>query len=1136
MSSTDRQSRLLATEDWKKIYQSFRNADLQSYDFDNLRRTMINYLRQNYPEDFNDYIESSEYLALIDLIAFLGQNLSFRVDLNARENFLETAERRESVLRLARLISYNPKRNQAANGLLKIESLSTTESVLDSAGINLSGITVRWNDRGNNNYREQFTKILNAALPTGNGIGNPQKKTSVDGVITEKYKVNGLNTNIPVFPFSKSIEGISTEFEIVNADINNGTIVEESPIPGNSPSFLYRDDGQGAGSSNSGFFVHFRQGRLQNGKFAVNNPIPNQIISIDATDINNSDVWLYKLDSNDVESEYWQKIDTVEGNNIIYNSVFENERRLYSVTTRVDDRINLVFSDGVFGDLPSGNFRVYYRTSDNRNMIITPSSMTGVAIEIDYLSKNNTREKLTLTLGLRTTVTNSRPSESSESIKRNAPATYYTQNRLITAEDYNIGPLGISQDIIKTKSVNRISSGISRYYDLNDPSGKYSTTNLFANDGVIYKQEYNKKVNFSFNTESDIEGVIYNTIEPIISSVETRNFYEERYDNIFVNDLDTYWNQVTEQSNRSTGYFESQNNNIYEVGSFTTSSLKYIEPGALCKFIAPAGFYFLEDGELTQNVNDKTASEYMWTMVQFVRDSGTEIDGQGFGPIVFNNKIPSNSVLVEIIPKLSKVLDDDLKTQIIDRAFAYKDFAIRYNQEERRWVLVTAENINTFNDFSLGKTGNTDGLNLDSSWLLYFKTDGETYEVVHRNLRYVFESEDEIKFYFDSADKIFDTKKGKVVRDTIKILSINTKNNELVPFNKDFDWSISDSYKDADGYIDTRKVQIKFFDSDDDAIPDNPTIFNEILGDEDTLIFQKKYKTSDGVEDYRYFSNITNEIIVVNQERDPALDRTKDGQVYYLKDEKVFKKVDINLNNLPTTTEYRAFVGRDNLKFHYIHVADSNYRIDPASSNIIDTYVLTKGYDTEFRKYLKGGVLTKPLPPSTSELTSNFGNDINKIKSISDEVVMHPVKYKMLFGDKSREDLQVTFKVVKNSGISTNDNAIKTSVIEAINRFFSIDNWNFGDTFYFQELSTYIMNSMSPDISSIVIVPKQASQSFGSLFEIKSESDEIFISTAEVKDVEIISENTASELQASGKVVTSVPPVRSGITSSGYGG
>ena len=112
MSSTDRLNRLLLAEDWKRVYQSYKNAEFQSYDFDTLRRTMIQYLRDNYPEDFNDYIESSEYLALIDLIAFLGQNISYRIDLNARENFLELADRRDSVLRLARLISYNATRNQ----------------------------------------------------------------------------------------------------------------------------------------------------------------------------------------------------------------------------------------------------------------------------------------------------------------------------------------------------------------------------------------------------------------------------------------------------------------------------------------------------------------------------------------------------------------------------------------------------------------------------------------------------------------------------------------------------------------------------------------------------------------------------------------------------------------------------------------------------------------------------------------------------------------------------------------------------------------------------------------------------------------------------------------------------------------
>jgi hypothetical protein len=156
MSSTDRQNNLLVSEDWQKIYRSFKNVDFQSYDFDNLRRTMIDYVRTNFPEDFNDYIESSEYLALIDLIAYVGQNIAFRVDLNARENFLELAERRESILRLARLISYSPSRSTASTGLLKFSIISTTENVLDSTGRNLSGQTITWNDSANSNWYDQF--------------------------------------------------------------------------------------------------------------------------------------------------------------------------------------------------------------------------------------------------------------------------------------------------------------------------------------------------------------------------------------------------------------------------------------------------------------------------------------------------------------------------------------------------------------------------------------------------------------------------------------------------------------------------------------------------------------------------------------------------------------------------------------------------------------------------------------------------------------------------------------------------------------------------------------------------------------------------------------------------------------------
>ena len=86
-----------------------------------------------------------------------------------------------------------------------------------------------------------------------------------------------------------------------------------------------------------------------------------------------------------------------------------------------------------------------------------------------------------------------------DAIKERAPQTYYTQNRMITGEDYNISPLAVNQQLLKIKAVNRSSSGISRYFDLIDPTGKYSKTNLFSDDGAVYKELYNDSFRFSYS-------------------------------------------------------------------------------------------------------------------------------------------------------------------------------------------------------------------------------------------------------------------------------------------------------------------------------------------------------------------------------------------------------------------------------------------------------------------------------------------------------------------------------------------------------------------------------------------------------------------------------------------------------------
>jgi hypothetical protein len=1131
MSSTDRQNRLLLAEDWKKVYQSFKNADFKSYDFDNLRRTMVDYLRTNYPEDFNDYIESSEYLALIDMIAFLGQNIAFRVDLNSRENFLELAERRESVLRLARLLSYNPRRNQPANGLLKMVSVSTTENIIDSNNVNISGRSVVWNDSINPDWFEQFIKILNAAMPVQNTFGRPVKLDSVAGIPTEQYRFAGTGTTVPVYAFTKSINNTSMEFEVVSAGVENGSIVEEPPLPENQLAFLYRDNGQGASSNSTGFFLHFRQGSLQRGEFTIDFPVPNQKIDVDISNINDSDVWLYKLDANGNESELWTKVEAVEGNNIVYNSLAKNIKNIFSVLTRVDDRVSLVFSDGIFGNLPKGTFRSYYRTSINRDFTILPASITNVTLRIPYISRIGRTETLTIICELKVAVDNSASSESSENIKNNAPATYYTQNRLITGEDYNIGPLGVSQDIVKVKSVNRTASGISRYYDILDATGKYSKTNMFGTDGVLYREYLDEKTTFKFLTRTDVESVIENQITDILGDKNVRNFYLAEFPNQEYAELNLKWNLTTSDTNRSTGYIKDSSDIVYSVGSFTEGPLRFLEPGAMVKFIPETGKYFLPDGTTTTNPNAKNSSSYKWVKVVSVFENGTTVTTSGLGPIIFNDIIPNNSKLVQVKPKFVRDIVDDVIVDMIDQIFAYRTFGLRYDRENRQWAVVTQENLNIVGDFSLGLAGDTTGQQQDSSWIVLFETDGSTYTVTYRTLRYVFESDAEIRFYFDSSKKIYDSKTGTIIKDKITVLNINNNVNSgtgTSPLTRDFDWEVTKEYRDTDGYVDSKKVEVAFFDSDDDGVIDDPQIFDEIVNIT-TYIFNKKVVINNS-EFLVYVDAETENIITVNS-RAEINTTAENNPIFYIISTDTFEQLNSASRSLTTLYDYRAYTGRDGIKFQYIHASDENNRIDPSSTNIIDSYILTKQYDISFRQYLDGTVTAIPLPLSSDQLFRSYGEKINAIKSISDEIIYHPVKYKILFGSKSETSLQAVFKIVKNTERVVNDNDLKSRVITAINQFFNLDNWEFGETFYWSEMSAYIMKELSPDLSSIIIVPRASTSAFGSLYEVKSEADEIFISSATVDDVEIISAITADRIRSSGTIVTSSNLTNTGIQS-----
>ena len=157
-------------------------------------------------------------------------------------------------------------------------------------------------------------------------------------------------------------------------------------------------------------------------------------------------------------------------------------------------------------------------------------------------------------------------------------------------------------------------------------------------------------------------------------------------------------------------------------------------------------------------------------------------------------------------------------------------------------------------------------------------------------------------------------------------------------------------------------------------------------------------------------------------------------------------------------------------------------------------------------------VLQHCLPPTTEDLRVQF-QDLDQYKMVSDNMIWNSGTFKVLFGTQAAAELQATFKVVKAPTTSISDNEVKTQVIQAIDVYFDIRNWDFGETFFWSELSAFIHQQLSTIISSVVIVPNASSSLFGNLFEIVASPTQLFISTATVNNVQIVANLTNQNLR-----------------------
>jgi hypothetical protein len=1146
MAQTTRQTAIFGVEDWKQIYQTYREADFQSYDFETLRKSFIDYIRLYYPETFNDYIESSEFIALLDVIAFMGQALAFRTDLNTRENYMDTAERRDSVVRLANLVSYTAKRNTASQGLLKVFSVTTTEQIQDYQGVNLSNVTVNWADATNPDWQEQFTAVINAALVNSQRVGRPGNRQNLLGVRTDEYAINLVPGFLPVIPYSATVDGISMPFEAMSStSVGRDYLYEPAPQPNQAFNLLYRNDQLGFQSTNTGYFFMFKQGVLQNQDFNLAERIANRTVDINIEGVNNEDRWLFQLDNVGTVSREWLFQEN------IYSAAAEQEgttlRPIYSVNSRVNDQITMVFGDGVFSEIPVGTFRAYVRASNGLQYIINPEEMQAVTLPISYISRSGNLETITFVCGITQPVSNSQAREPIAQIKQRAPARYYTQNRMVNGEDYNLFPYTAYNSILKSKALNRASIGTSRYLDLVDNTGKYSSTNSFGSDGAIWQDDILPTLLFSWTNRNEIADFITNQVQPQLLLPTMLQFYYDNFPRKNVNTgltAGSTWYQSTTLANETTGYFRNAAGNPIPIGASlsTTNPFYYAVVNSLIKFVSPAGYYFDANNRLQTGVPTRANEKLeIWASPLEVIDTGynngTGNLANGQGPVTINNFVPTGAIVDTVIPLFVTDLPLTVEQQIAEQIVLFRNFGLGYDNDGSvtgtpyTWYVITQQNLAADEPWSQAYAGNTSGANLDASWMVQFVVQNQNYTVTFRGLAYYFGSVLQTRFFFYDDQQVYDSRTGTVIKDFINVLAMNSQPDSASSLGTDIYTTIIGQPVESDGYVDDFQVLVSYRDSDSDGVPDNPDFFDEIVAPTvnptQKLIFLQRTVDFDNLQRYLLvepgivdsdYANL-DAIELVKTEYTP-------GQIFYAynqnpssTDAGAFYELSINVAGVRTLTAlpsdaWIARTGRQSLYYQYRHNAPLTSRIDPGTTNIIDLYVATQEYYTAYQNWIRDttGTVPKPTVPTIDELSTAY-QALQNYKMISDNIVLNSVIFKPLFGAKAASELRATIKVIRAQGSAASTSEIKSSVVAAMNDYFSIDKWNFGDTFYFSELAAYLHRTLGTIVSSVVLVPLDTQKSFGDLYEIRSEPSEIFANAATIDNIEVIEALTSTNLR-----------------------
>ena len=441
-------------------------------EFSSIRQDLFELAERFYPDTFQDFSEASFGAMMLDAVAYVGDQLSFHLDYNINETFLDTAYQLGNVLRHGRILGYKDPGRPSTFGTVALYILvpaSSTGMGPDSSYIPIVSRGTSFNSStglsfvliNNVDFNDPKNDVIVGRVNTTTGapthyaikaygsvVSGEFAQTEVTVGAYERFKrvplnVNNLSEIISVFD-SEGNEYFEVDYlsqDMVFKEVANNNYKDD-----NVPSIL--------------------KPFLVSRKYVVERDISGAALQFGSGDASQSNV---------VASPQEVALD-VFGKNYVTDTTFDPTR---------------ISKNNSFGIVPSNTtLTVVYRTTNPTNSNVAVGSLNGVTRtkmlfdEQASLNAGIVNEiKNSLEVSNETPIVGDVRNPSTVEIKRRIYDTFPTQNRAVTQSDYeNLayrmpGKFGSLKRISAQKDADSLKRNINLYVISEDTSGKLIQSN-----------------------------------------------------------------------------------------------------------------------------------------------------------------------------------------------------------------------------------------------------------------------------------------------------------------------------------------------------------------------------------------------------------------------------------------------------------------------------------------------------------------------------------------------------------------------------------------------------------------------------------------------------------------------------------